>query len=189
MPLSHRARVASAKEQGVPAEDVLRFAHPKEYVKVLEAVKSAFSPQAATEGLAFVRMMSDSWKGPAHPTFSWKRKVSEDRPGPHVSDRAAGVIKSVKDVVDTIKDTCRQAVFGRKVLAFHVRAMYLDMASKLRKMLAPMLQDVPDAVDLWVNTPWSGEWPFAISRKGCKVKPGREQDQQVQGVKNSLSSS
>ena len=181
--LSHRALVVSAKEQGVPAEDVLRLAHPKEYVKVLEDAKNAFSPKAAYEGLAFVRMMSSHWEGPVRPTFSWQREVSASNAGPHVSTRAAGVIKSVKDVVDTIKDTCRQAVFGKKVLAFHVRAVYLDMASELCKTLVPMLQDVPDAVDLWVNTPWSGEWPFALSCKGCKVKQGREKEPRVQGVK------
>ena len=172
--LSHRARVISAKEKGVPAEDVLRLVHPKEYVKVLDDVKSAFSSKAADEGLAFVRMMSSRWEGPAHPTFAWQQKVSTSNEGTSVSTRAAGVIKSVKDVVGAIKDSCRTAVFGKKVLAFQVRAMYIDLASRLCKMLVPMLQDVPDAVDLWVNTPWKGDWPFVLSCKGCKVQQGRE---------------
>ena len=110
--LSHRARVVSAKENGVPAEDVLRLVHPKEYVKVLECVKAAFSSKAADEGLAFVRMMGNHWKGPAHPAFAWQHEVSSSNDGPRVSTRATGVIKSAKDVVDTIKDTCRTAVFG-----------------------------------------------------------------------------
>ena len=165
--LSRRARVISAKEKGVPAEDVLRLAHPMGYVKVLDDVKSAFSSKAADEGLAFVRMMSSRWEGPAHPAFAWQQEVSTSNKGPRVSTRAAGVIKNAKDVVDTIKDTCRSAVFGKKVLAFQMRAMYIDLASRLCRMLVPMLQDVPDAVDLWVNTPWTGDWPFVLSCKGC----------------------
>ena len=155
MLLSRRARVVCAKEKNVPAEDVLRFARPKNYVKVLDDVKKAFSSQAATEGLACVRMMSDKWEGPARPAFSWKRVVSANNAGPKVSDRAAGAIKRAADVVDTIKDSCRRAAFGGKVLTSHACAMYLDMAPKLRKTLAPMLPNVPNAVDLWVETPWA----------------------------------
>ena len=129
--LSHRARVVSAKENGVPAEDVLRLVHPKEYVPVLEYVKTAFASKAADEGIAFVRMMSKHWKGPVHPAFTWKKKVSSSNDGPPVSTRAAGVIKSVKDVVDTIKDECREAVFGKKILAFRVRKMYIELATSL----------------------------------------------------------
>ena len=87
--LSHRARVVSAKENGVPAEDVLRLVHPKEYVKILEHVKAAFSSKAADEGLAFVRMMSNHWKGPVHPAFTWQHEVSSSNDGPRVSTRAA----------------------------------------------------------------------------------------------------
>ena len=173
--LSNRARIVCAKEQGVPAEDVLRLAHPKNYVKVLEDVKKGFSSKAADEGLTFARMMSSKWEGPVRPAFGWKRELSATHDGQQVSDRATGVIKSVVGVIDTIKDSCRKAAFGRKLLSFRVRAMYLGLASKLCKTLAPMLPDVPDAVDLWVDTPWSGDWPFDISRKGCKVKPGHEE--------------
>ena len=145
-----------AKEQGVPAEHVLRFVHPKNYVKVLGDVKNAYSSKAADEGLAFVRIMSSKWKGPVHPAFARKREVSASSAGPQLSDRATGVIKSVVGVVDTIKASRRKAAFGRKALAFHVRAMYLGLASKLRKTLAPMLPDAPNAADLWADTPWSG---------------------------------
>ena len=102
--LSHRARVVCAKEKGVPAEDVLRSVHPKNYAKVLGDVKKTCSSKAADEGLAFVRMMSDKWNGPARPAFSWKSEASANNAGPQVSDRATGVIKSVVDFVDTIKD-------------------------------------------------------------------------------------
>ena len=179
--LSYRALVVCAKEKGVPAEDVLRFARPKNFVKLLDDVKKACSSKAADEGLAFFRMMSNKWKGPVRPALSWKREVSANNAGPPVSDRATGVIKSAVDVVDAIKDSRREAVFGREALPFYVRAMYLGLASRLRKTLAPMLPDVPDAVDLWVDTPWAGEWPFELSRRGCKVKPGREEKEQVQG--------
>ena len=179
--LSHRARVVSAKENGVPAEDVLRLVRPREYVPVLAYVKAAFASKAADEGIAFVRMMSNHWKGPVHPAFTWQHEVSSSNDGPRVSTRAAGVIKSVKDVVDTIKDECREAVFGKKVLAFRMRKMYIDLATSLCTTLVPILPDVPDAVDEWLNTPWTGSWPFELSCKGCKVKPGREGDPHVQG--------
>ena len=135
--LSHRARVVSAKEDGVPAEDVLRLVHPKEYVPVLAHVKAAFASKAADEGIAFVRMMSNRWKGPVHPAFTWQNDVMSSNNGPRVSTRAAGVIKSVKDVMDTIKDDCREAVFGKKVLAFRMRAMYIDLAVDLCATLVP----------------------------------------------------
>ena len=131
--LSHRARVVCAKEQGVPAEDVLRFAHPKNYVKVLGDVAKAFSSKAADEGLAFLRMMTNKWKGPVHPAFSWKREVSVNNAGPPASDRATGAIKSVVDVVGAIKDSRREAVFGGEALSFRVRAMYIGLASKVCK--------------------------------------------------------
>ena len=82
--LSRRARVVCAKEKGVPAEDVLRLAHPKNYVKVLGDVKKAYSSKAADEGLAFIRMMSSKWEGPAHPAFGWKRELSANRAGQQV---------------------------------------------------------------------------------------------------------
>ena len=57
-----------------------------------------------------------------------------------MSDRATGLIASVVDVVGIIKDSCRQAVFGRKALTFQMRAMYLDaMASRWRKKLRKKL--------------------------------------------------
>ena len=139
--LPNRARIVCAKEQGVPAEDA-------NYVQVLEDVKESFASQAAREGLAFVRMMSNKWEGPAHPAFAWKRGLSAPNDGQQVSDRATGVIESAVDVIDAIKESCRKAVFGRKILSFRTREMYVGLASKLRKTLAPMLQDVPDAVDL-----------------------------------------
>ena len=135
--LSHRARVARAQEEGVPAEDVLRIVRPKNYVEVLGDVEQAFSSKAAAAGTAFVKMMSDKWNGPARPAFRWKRDVSENNSGPRVSGRAAGVLAGVAAVVGAIKDSRRQAVFGGKVLTFHMRAMYLEMASKMRKTLAP----------------------------------------------------
>ena len=70
-----------------------------------------------------------------------------------MSYRAAGVLAGAAEVVGAIKDSCRQAVFGRKVLTFHMRAMYLEMASKLRKTLAPLSPEVPEPMDLRVNTP------------------------------------
>ena len=68
--LSNRARVVCAKEEGVPAEDVLRLVRPTNYVQVLEDVEASFASQAAYESLAFVRMMSDKWEGPTHPAFA-----------------------------------------------------------------------------------------------------------------------
>ena len=114
--LSSRARVVLAKEKGVPAEDVLRLVHPKMYLQVLKDVQASFAPQAAYEGLEFVRMMSAKWESPTRPAFLWKRQLSASNVGKEVSDRAAGVIKSVVGVVDTLKDSCRTAVFQRKVL-------------------------------------------------------------------------
>ena len=181
--LSHRARVVRAQDKGGPAEDVLRIDHPKNYIKVSGDAKQTFSSKAADEGIAFVKMASDQWKGPARPAFRWKRDVSVNNTGPRVSDRATGVIASVVDVVDAIKDSRRQAVFGRKVLTFHMRATYLEMASKLRKTLAPLLPEAPEPADSWVNTPWAEEWPFALSRKGCKVKPGHEKNRRRDGAK------
>ena len=179
--LSRRVRALRAQEKGAPAEDVLRIVHPINYVKVLDQVRQAFSSEAANEGIAFVKMMSDKWEGPVRPAFRWKRTVSEDNPGSRASDRATGVLAGAADIVDTIKDSRRQAAFGRKVLTFHARAMYLEMASKLRKTLAPLLPKALDPANWWANSPWTGEWPFALSRKGCKVKPGHEKKGQAQG--------
>ena len=116
--LSSRARVVLAKEKGVPAEDVLRLAHPKMYLQVLKDAQASFASQAAYEGLEFVRMMSAKWEGPTHPAFLWKRQLSASNVGKEVSDRATGVIKSLVDVVDTIKDSRRKAVFPTKGVAF-----------------------------------------------------------------------
>ena len=151
--LRSRARIVLAREKGVPAEDAIRVVRPKQYVQVLEDVKASFASQAAYEGLEFVRMMSDKWVGPTHPAFAWKRSLSAPNDGKEVSDRATGVIKSAVDVVGAIKDSCRKAVFGREVLHFRLRQMYVGLALKLRKTLVPMLQDAPDAVDLWVDAP------------------------------------
>ena len=179
--LSNRARIACAKESGVPAEDVLRLVHPKDYVKVLEDVQKSFASQAAFEGLEFVRMMSSKWQEAVHPTFAWKRKLSLTNDGQVVSDRASGVLKTVVDVIDTMKEACRKAVFGRKVLSFRIREMYVGLALKLCKTLVPLLPDVPDAVDMWMDTPWQGDWPFDISCKGCRCKPGKEGHEQAHG--------
>ena len=165
--LLHRARVVRAQEEGAPAEDVLRIVRPMNYVEVLDEMRQAFSSQAANKGIAFVKMMSNKWRGPVHPAFRWKRAVSEDNPGPRVSGRATGVLAGAADVVDSIKDSRRRAVFGRKVLTFHARAMYLEMASKLRKTIVPLLPKAPDPADWRANTPWTGGRPFALSRKGC----------------------
>ena len=183
--LSPRARVVRAQE-GVPAEDVLRIVHPKNYIEVLGDAQQAFSSKPADEGIAFVKMVGDKWKCPARPAFRRKRDVSANNPGLRASDRAAGVIAGVVDVVDTIKDSRRQAVFGRKVLTFHARAMCLEMASKLRKALAPLFPGAPNAVDSRANTPWTGEWPFALSRKGCKVKPGHEKKAKALDVSSAV---
>ena len=155
--LSHRARVVRAQEEGAPAEDVLRIVRPMNYVEVSDEMRQAFSSQAANKGIAFVKMMSNKWRGPVHPAFRWKRAVSENNPRPRVSDWATGVLAGAVDVVDTIKDSRRRAVFGRKVLTSHARAMYLEMASKMRKTQVPLLLKAPDPVNWWANTPWTGE--------------------------------
>ena len=51
----------------------------------------------------------------------------------------------------------------------------------MRNTLVPLLPKAPDPANWWVNAPWTGEWPFALSRKGCKEKPGNEKKGRAQG--------
>ena len=91
MGLSYRARVARAAQDGVPAEDVLRLARPKQYVPVLRDVLNAYSSKAANDGLDFVKMMCRESKYPVQPASRWKRTVANGEVSPPAPDRAAGV--------------------------------------------------------------------------------------------------
>ena len=98
-----------------------------------------------------------------------------------MSDRAAGVLEEVVDSTGRIKADCRKAVFGRKVVARPVRAWYLGVAKDMCDTFVRLLPGCPDPVKQWLQTQFEGTWPFLLSRKGCAIKPGKEEAVQVQG--------
>ena len=72
--LSQRARVLAAKFNDVPAEDVLRFFHPRAYLPVLRKVFAAYSSQAASDGPQFASIL----RGKSHvprPIARWAGSI------------------------------------------------------------------------------------------------------------------
>ena len=73
MSLSHCARVLGASLKGAPAEDVLRLAHPPQYLHVLKSAYDAYSPQAAYDGLEFVNLLSLQSPDICRAAAAWRR--------------------------------------------------------------------------------------------------------------------
>ena len=100
---------------------------------------------------------------------------------PPAPDRAAGVLEEVVDATGRIKADCRKAVFGRKALAFRVRAWYPGVAEDMGDALVRLVPGAPDPGKQWLQTQFEGTWPPPLSRKGCAIKPGKEKAVQAQG--------
>ena len=58
MSTSKRARILVAKQDGLPAEDLLRFVQPRAYLPALRMAPQAYSAKAANDGLEFVNILS-----------------------------------------------------------------------------------------------------------------------------------
>ena len=70
--LSYCARVIRAKEEGIPAVDVLRFVSPSEEIPAPEKVRDAFNSRGPEYGLELIREQtgfgaSTSWECPTSP--------------------------------------------------------------------------------------------------------------------------
>ena len=81
MPLSRRARVFYAAQNNVPAEDALRFVHPKFYLPVLRSAFATYVSPAASNDLKFVAVLSEKSRT-ARPASRWEQSV---RPPQEVS--------------------------------------------------------------------------------------------------------
>ena len=114
--LPQRARILSANQGGLPAEDTARFVRPEKYLPVLDDAYLAYASQAARGGLEFVSILPGkstkarpmaSWKAPSHPAQS---NVAS------ISDRAAGVLEEVMKVADSTPPKFCGSDFTRRVL-------------------------------------------------------------------------
>ena len=181
MSLSFRARVIDATHCGVPSGDVIRWARPVHFIPALKFARDAYSPQAARDGMEFVRTLHLR-ANTARPASRWKRSVRKGGAGsPLLSDRAAGVSEEVARVMGDVKVDCRRAVFGRHVMTFQFQGWFLGAAQKLREQLAPFSPNGSDAVERWLQQPFAGDWPFPLSCKGREVvKPPAKDSGPVQ---------
>ena len=101
MSLSYRARVLGATYKGVPAEDVLRLAHPAQYLRAPKYASDAYSPQAATDGLEFVNVSPLKSPSAARPAAAWRRRTHRDQEGAEMlPDRATGMLQEIARVVE-----------------------------------------------------------------------------------------
>ena len=181
--MSYRARTIDAAASGAPPEDVLRLAHPAHYLPVLTCTHDAYSPQAANDGMEFVKMLSALSKNPWRPAPHWRCAVRRDGQGPKaLPERATGTLAEVAEVMGKVKADCRRAVFGRGVRTFRFQGWYLGVAKNLREILAPLLSSEPNAVERRLRQPFEGVWPFPLSCKECKVtKPPAKGPKPSQG--------
>ena len=164
MSSSYRARVIDATARGVPAEDVLRLVRPGQYSEVLKSIP----PQAATDGLDFVKTLPQKPSTQARPAACWRRAILPAGPkSDKLPERAAGRLQEVVNVMEKAKPNCRAAAFSRRMLTFRFQKWYLGVANKLRETLAPLLPSQPSAVDCWLRDPFVGDWPFPLTCKGC----------------------
>ena len=108
---------------------MLRLVHPAQYLPALKFAHETYSPQAARDGMEFVKTRDGmefemAWcpcleANPVRPASRWKRSGrKEGAESPPLSDRAAGVLGEVVKVMGRVKPVCRRAVLGRRVATF-----------------------------------------------------------------------
>ena len=181
MSLLHRARVLSATQNKVPAEDVLRFAHPAFHLPVLRSAFAAGSSHAASDGLKFVAVLSEKSKV-ARPASRWKQSVRPpNETPPAASGHAAGVLEEIATVMSRADEARRPSVLRGNILTFQSQRWYLRLGTKLYEQLVPSLSNDDAAIEQWLAEPFQGTWPFPLSCKGRKVsEPVAESEKPVQ---------
>ena len=169
MSMAFRARGIDATQRGVPAEDVLRLAHPAHYWPALKPSREACSSQAAQGGVEFVKALCLE-TNPVRPASRRKRPIRpKGEESPPAPDRAAGALEEVVEVMDHVEPVFRRAVFGRRVMSFQFQRWYLGIAKKMCEQLAPWLTEEVDAVEQWLQQSYVGEWYFPLSCIGRRV--------------------
>ena len=176
MSLSQRARILATKQDGLPAEDVLRCVQPRAYLRVSRKASQAYSPKAANDGLEFANILLGK-SGASRP---WVRRENAVLPSGmvagRISDRAAGVREEVMRATESASPRRRAAAYKRRVPTFKFQRWSLALAVKMCAEVASLLSARNCSVEGWAQSQFVGVWPFDVSRNGMRScsKPGCE---------------
>ena len=102
-----------ARRRCAPAEDV----RPPQYLPLLKSAHEAYSPQAAFDGMEFVKLLPFQSPHAVSPAAAWRRELRREGDGSELlPERATGMLEEIANVMDKVKADCRRAVFGRRLL-------------------------------------------------------------------------